>query len=57
MSRNFRQLVVEGLSIVGWVGMWQPLQSLLYDWWPAYRDNQIYRRLKDMELAFRTEAA
>ncbi|MEX1046998.1 MAG: hypothetical protein WD050_06335 [Actinomycetota bacterium] len=56
LTKPFTRLLVEGSSIVGWVGMWQPLQSLLYDWWPAYRDNKIYGRLLDMDLVVRTEA-
>lgn len=55
LTKPFTNLLVEGSSIVGWVGMWQPLQSLLYDWWPSYRDNKIYRRLLDMDLVVRTE--
>ena len=24
----------ESLTIVGWVGMWRPMEIFLYDWWP-----------------------
>lgn len=56
LSKTLAQLLSQGLEIVGWVGMWQPLQALLYDWWPAYRDNRIYRRLMNVDIAVRTEA-
>ncbi len=49
------RLVGAGLGIVGWVGMWQPLQQLLYDWWPWHRDNKLYASLMDMELTVQAE--
>lgn len=44
------QLLIAGLGILSWVGMWRPLGALLYDWWEPHRDNRIYRRLLDMDL-------
>ena len=35
-------ILKEGLTIVGWVAMWRPLEICLYDWWPLYED---WRRL------------
>ena len=29
-----RDVVREGLVIIGWVAMWRPLDVLFYDWWP-----------------------
>ncbi|MEX0991760.1 MAG: hypothetical protein WD004_05770 [Actinomycetota bacterium] len=49
------RLVGAGLGIVGWVGMWQPLQQLLYDWWPWHRDNKLYAILMAMDLTVQTE--
>lgn len=37
--------LAEGLLIVGWVGMWRPLEAMLYDWWPTRRRWRILERL------------
>jgi len=39
------QIAREGLTIGGWVAMWQPLQIFLYDWWPLMRRRRIYHGL------------
>ena len=31
-------IVKEGLTIVGWVAMWRPLEICLYDWWPLHEE-------------------
>ena len=33
-------IVREGLTIVGWVAMWRPLEIYLYDWWPLREQRQ-----------------
>ena len=30
-------LLSEGLLIIGWVGLWRPVEIFLYDWWPLWR--------------------
>lgn len=42
-----REVLREGLVIIGWVAMWRPLEALLYDWWPHVQK----RRLRDRVLA------
>ncbi len=39
------QWLAEGLLIVGWVGMWRPLEAVLYDWWPTRRRRIVFARL------------
>jgi len=39
------QIAREGLTIGGWVAMWQPLQIFLYEWWPLVRRRRIYHGL------------
>jgi hypothetical protein len=36
----------ESLTIIGWVAMWRPLQTFLYDWWPLARRIRVYKNLK-----------
>ncbi|MDR0781952.1 MAG: hypothetical protein LBF16_14925 [Pseudomonadales bacterium] len=35
----------EGLSILGWVANWKPMEIFLYDWWPLARRRNLYLRL------------
>jgi len=36
-ASTFGEIVAEGLLILGWVAMWRPMETLLYDWWPVRR--------------------
>jgi hypothetical protein len=47
---TLRQILQEGLLILGWVAMWRPLQIFLYDWWPVLHHARLYRRLADMPV-------
>ena len=35
----------EGLTIIGWVAMWRPVEIYLYRWWPVLRLERVYRNL------------
>jgi hypothetical protein len=39
------RVLQEGLTIVGWVALWRPLELLLYDRWLLRRDVALLRRL------------
>jgi len=41
-----RQVIREGLVITGWVAMWRPLETLLYDWWPLVQERRLAQRLR-----------
>lgn len=43
----------EGLLIGGWVGLWRPLESLLYDWWPITMKIRYLNKLSKIEIVFR----
>jgi len=45
-----RQIVREGLFIMGWVAMWRPLEIFLYEWWPVRRLGLTYEKLSRMEV-------
>lgn len=53
------QILVEGLLIAGWVGLWHPLDLLLYAWWPYARDIKLYEKIRTMglEVAFDRDSA
>ena len=44
------KIVKEGLTIVGWVAMWFPLQIYLYDWWPLRDERRVMERLARMRV-------
>ena len=46
------QVLHEGLSVLGWVSMWKPLEILLYDWWPIRRERRACQRLADATISF-----
>lgn len=43
----------EGLIILGWVALWRPLDTLLYEWWPIRRRERLLRRLAEAEVTVR----
>ena len=47
---TLREVLKEGLVILGWVAMWRPLQIFLYDWWPIRHHARLYQRLADMPV-------
>lgn len=47
---TIRQILREGLVIIGWVAMWRPLEVLLYDWWPLVRQRRLFERVVDAEI-------
>ena len=40
----------ESLTIVGWVAMWRPMETYLYDWWPIRRRGRVFRKLSSMPV-------
>jgi hypothetical protein len=50
-------IVREGLIIAGWVAMWRPLETYLYDWWPLRDDGRILQRLARMRVRVIVAAA
>lgn len=42
-----RTFLVEGFIIVGWVSLWRPVETLLYDWWPHRKDTLHYQHIRD----------
>ena len=50
---RFEAIIQEGLTIIGWVAMWRPLDIYLYRWWPLYRLGKIYHRLSTMPVEIR----
>ncbi len=47
----------ESVLIGGWVAMWRPLETFLYDWWPILAEARLFDRLSAMpvHVAFGTK--
>jgi hypothetical protein len=43
----------ESLTIAGWVAMWRPMQTFLYDWWPVLNMRRLYEKLSRMPVELR----
>jgi len=43
-------LLREGLLIIGWVAMWEPVNIFLYGWWPLVRERRIFEKVRMMEV-------
>jgi hypothetical protein len=41
----------EGLTIIGWVAMWEPGYVFLYGWWPIVQKRNIYRKILSMDIS------
>lgn len=44
-GNQFLRALSESLLVAGWVGMWRPIQMLLYDWRPIRRRMSVFDRL------------
>jgi hypothetical protein len=50
-------VMTEGLTIIGWVAMWRPLDIYLYRWWPIRHLGRVFRKLSEMPIEVRAPAA
>jgi len=44
-------MLSEGLTIIGWVAMWEPIYVFLYGWWPIVQKRNIYRKILAMDVS------
>jgi hypothetical protein len=44
-------VLTQGLTIVGWVSLWRPVEIFLYEWWPLWRDVRVYDSIQRMDVA------
>ncbi len=52
---NWPTVAREGLTIIGWVAMWKPLNIYLYSWWPILTRRRLYQRLARMPVEVRCQ--
>jgi len=53
---HWQAVVREGLTIIGWVAMWKPLDIYLYRWWPILALRRLYQKLAQMPVEVRCVA-
>ena len=51
--KGWQQVMKEGLTIMGWVAMWRPIEIYLYRWWPLRSLGRIYARLSTIPVDVR----
>ena len=50
---TLEQILQEGLLISGWVAMWSPMQTFLYDWWPIHLHRRVLEKIQYMPMEVR----
>jgi hypothetical protein len=53
---EWNTVLKEGLTIIGWVAMWHPLEIYLYRWWPVRRLGRVYRKLSEIPVEIKIAA-
>jgi hypothetical protein len=48
---SFGDVLIQGLTIVGWVSLWRPVEVFLYEWWPLWRQVRLYDYIQRMDIA------
>lgn len=43
-------MIKEGLTLLGWVSMWKPINTFLYEWWPLLALKRTYDKLSVIEI-------
>jgi hypothetical protein len=56
-AAEWRLVAKEGITIMGWVAMWKPLEIYLYRWWPLLTLRKLYQRLSRMTVEVNCSAA
>jgi len=49
-GRPIAEILRESFLIGGWVAMWRPLETFLYDWWPIRAEAALFDRLSAMPV-------
>lgn len=52
-TSEFFYFLREGIIIFGWVGLWRPMELILFDWYPLLEKIRLYERIQKAEIEFR----
>ena len=45
-----KNMLSEGMTIIGWVAMWEPVNVFLYGWWPLSQKKKFYNKILRMDV-------
>lgn len=45
--------IKEGLTLLGWVSMWKPVNIFLYEWWPLKEVKSINQKISKIKVNFK----
>jgi hypothetical protein len=48
-------ILSEGFIIIGWIGLWHPVEAFLYDGIPIIHQNETYQRMREMKILVRPQ--
>ncbi|ERI93965.1 hypothetical protein HMPREF1982_01273 [Clostridiales bacterium oral taxon 876 str. F0540] len=48
---NFMKIIKEGLIIIGWVALWEPVTFILFSWRNLRRDRLYYKKLCSIPIS------
>jgi hypothetical protein len=55
IPEGLNNLFAEGFVVFGWIALWNPVSTFIYDWVPFWREIQVYRYMMVMEFQFRPQ--
>lgn len=45
--------IKEGLTLLGWVSMWKPVNIFLYEWWPMLEMKSLTKKIANIDVEFK----
>lgn len=55
-SQTVEGIVAASISVFVWVVLWDPMESLLFDWVQPRLENNILRKIQDLDIVIRPKA-
>src|SRR5262249_46975600 len=57
VSEFIKQFLVNGLTVIAWVSMWDPVRLFLFPTYPNRREDLVYRRLLNAEVVVEAQCS
>jgi hypothetical protein len=55
-EKSYLSVLKEGLVIMGWVGMWRPIDLFLYSWWPQVEMRRVFLKLSKIPVEIKVQS-
>lgn len=56
LAEPYNELISDAFVIAGWVLLWRPLELLIYEWIPPWREARDFERLAELPIELQTGA-